>query len=114
MLVQCENCKRRSEIPTQPTTGKRLTCSVCGGDGQIIPDPNQKKQDETPFIIDRNRCIRCGITIPDIRLETKPETRLCIDCEYDRPADQGKRLAAEPLGSRADYKRDRASWKRSH
>ena len=141
MLVQCRGCKRRTEIAPQSTAGKRLACTVCGGSGDVIYGPNSKPVIsrpplksftpspppkpvisrptpkpvvETPFIIERNRCIRCGTTIPDIRLELKPETRLCIDCEHSRPTDQGKRIANEPLGSRSDYLRDRASWKRSH
>ena len=157
MLVQCRGCKRRTEIAPQSTVGKRLTCSVCGGSGDVIYRPNSKRVIsrpppkpvmpsaplksftpspppkpvmpsptlkslkpspppkpvvETPFTVKRYKCIRCGTIIPDTRLELNPKTRTCIDCE--RPINQGNRFANEPFGSRSDYMRDRASWKRSH
>ena len=68
----------------------------------------------TPNVIARNRCIRCGTIIPEIRLMSKPETRLCIDCEHGHPPTQGKRMIVEPLGTREAIRRERASFKRNH
>lgn len=113
MFVRCEACGREAKI-SEANRGKRLRCSHCGGVGKTIRWLSPEPVVETPSVIARDKCIRCGTIIPEIRLQSKPETRLCIDCEHSHPPTQTKRVVVEPLGSREAYKRDRASWKRSH
>ncbi len=71
---------------------------------------------QVPKTINRgeNECSRCGGEIPIARLDAVPGTTLCIKCASGGPSDDQKRFISEPLGSREDYKKDRASWKKTN
>jgi RNA polymerase-binding transcription factor DksA len=56
-------------------------------------------------------CLSCGEEIPEKRLEALPGTKLCVDCAASNPNENNRKRIAEPLGSRDDYKRDRARSK---
>jgi len=125
MIVECKNCNRRVEININSDQEYRLKCIECGNKGTIVSNKEYevdlliRKSEEysldRPQIIDPNICIRCGEIIPEIRLMSKPGTRLHLECEYDnKPSSDKKRFIHEPLGSREAFKRDRASWKKRH
>ena len=75
----------------------------------ISQPPNKK---ETTF--GRVSCEICGRIIPDKRIEAMPNTKVCVGCASNDPKGQKARSERETWGSRDDWKRDRASWKRSH
>lgn len=70
------------------------------------------KEEETAF--GRVSCEGCGRIIPDKRIESMPNTKLCVGCASNDPSGQKARTEKETWGSRDDWKRDRSSWKRSH
>ena len=57
-------------------------------------------------------CSKCGSWIPKERLAAVVGTRLCVHCASTDPSGQRNRREEETFGSRADWIRDRASWKR--
>jgi RNA polymerase-binding transcription factor DksA len=71
------------------------------GTRSIVP-PAQSKE-----------CTVCGRIIPPARLAAVPDTEFCVD-HADQWGRNPKRFIAEPLGTRDDWKRDRASWKKTN
>lgn len=117
----------------QPLVSK-LKCSACGCKGKVTlkiverkmsrlgPPPrtsiNAQKARRTPPAqissktpVSPGCCGACSSTIPWERLQAVPGTRYCVSCA-SLYSSVGKRMVPEPWGSRADWKRDRASWKR--
>lgn len=129
--VQCMKCKRKVEIRTIKS-GKRYRCTTCGGLGSItiseeLPDWLDRKLSRSKHVEEniesnsikknkleqpaRRHCIVCKAIIPSQRIETIPETQHCVRCASTSGAGAANRKADEPLGTRLDFKRDRASWK---
>ena len=63
---------------------------------------------------ERGYCASCGKPIPAARLDAVPGTRLCAICAEGDPSGSPNRRVSEPWGSRDAWKRDKASWKRTH
>jgi hypothetical protein len=57
-------------------------------------------------------CSKCGSLIPEERLRAVFGTTLCVRCASTDPSGQRNRRVEETFGSRADWMRDKASWKR--
>jgi RNA polymerase-binding transcription factor DksA len=93
-------------ISTPAGSSRRFRCSKCGGRGEI-----QISKTKRMGLV---RCVKCDALIPAARLEAVPDTTLCVNCAENDPSGRHDRRVAEPWGSRADYKRDRSSWKRTH
>ena len=113
----------------------KLRCSNCGCRGKVtfqIVERNKPRPRQLPRTDGKARvrsapsialsstaptreghCAACGSTIPLERLRTIPGTRYCVSCA-SRHSSAKKRMVSEPWGSREDWKRDRASWKRNH
>ncbi|MDB3892320.1 TraR/DksA C4-type zinc finger protein [Alphaproteobacteria bacterium] len=57
-------------------------------------------------------CQECGVEIPKERIIAEPATKHCIECAILLPTQ--KRTIEESWGSREDWRRDRASWKKTN
>jgi very-short-patch-repair endonuclease len=75
--------------------------------------PEQPKPQRSDAI-EGGYCAGCGKMIPAARLAAVPGTRLCVSCAEDDPCGSPSRSVSEPWGSRDAWKRDKASWKRTH
>lgn len=59
-------------------------------------------------------CSLCKIAIPTERLQKEPSTILCINCASKHPSSKKNRFIKDTFGSRKDYAKDRASWKKTN
>jgi len=59
-------------------------------------------------------CSLCKTAIPIERLQKEPSTILCINCASKHPSGKKNRFIKDTFGSRQDYAKDRASWKKTN
>lgn len=81
----------------------------------VKPHPPKRQQQTNLNIVKKSnssspKCVSCNQIIPYGRIMSEPLTKLCVKCAPN----EKKRKIRESWGSRADWKRDRSSWKRSH
>ncbi|MCG2839676.1 TraR/DksA C4-type zinc finger protein [Sandaracinobacter sp. RS1-74] len=123
----CPRCGHAGAPGSPVPAGRRLRCSVCDwrglpGEAASMPAPKAAPlPTEEPALFQAPSheepegspipCGRCGEDISEGRLKAMPATRLCTPCAAMAPVGQRARRAEE-WGSREDYRRDRASWKR--
>jgi len=87
-----------------------------------LPQPRRARRDAGPEpprsrtsgATDPGCCASCGKLIPAARLDAVPGTRLCVVCAEDDSSGSPNRRVSEPWGSRDDWNKDKASWKRTH
>jgi hypothetical protein len=142
-IIECTDCGHSAEIEIPAASTRRFRCSRCGGPGVVQEASlsnaglrpassrsagaplSQAKQTPSAAISGRPRsksssasghghCANCGKPIPDARLKAVPGTRLCVYCAENDLSGAPSRRVSEPWGSREAWKRDRASWKRTH
>ena len=80
MLVVCLDCGHCAQVSDQYRGKTNFKCKRCGGKGKIstLPEPIKNI---TPNVIPEGKCKKCGLEIPEIRLQSKPGVKFCIDCE---------------------------------
>ncbi len=73
---------------------------------------SENKKPSSDKTLSSRRCGSCGRNIYAKRLESLPGTQRCAECARSQPGNASTRYVPEPWGTRKDWKRDRASWKR--
>jgi hypothetical protein len=59
----------------------------------------------------RRFCKRCGVNIPERRLQALPNTRLCLDCSQEIGGDFKTYAVPENTGKPGSLKKNYGSWK---
>ena len=99
----------KSSFRKAPESGFGQESANCDPDKPVAVKP----VDENALFV-RVSCESCGRIIPEKRIEAMPGTKLCVGCANNNPAGQKARVESEPLGSRDDFRKDRASWQKSN
>ena len=111
VVMMCERCGHRGEVARALLeSGRRARCTRCAGTGREAASPPTGKG--APPI--PGGCMRCGKEIRQARLNAHPEAKHCITCAEVTGSGAANRHVRESWGSRADWSRDRNSWKRPH
>jgi hypothetical protein len=92
----------------------RLSCSSCGKRGPSIISKAPLNEASRAISDEANLCVACGIEIETKRIEVLPDTVYCKVCSELSGGGGKARVESEPLGSREDFRRDRASWQKSN
>lgn len=128
--VKCQACNHTASLNALllGSLGRRkLKCRVCGGAGKVTEEiplnevltkgpsvysPEDNKIDKKHTKVEQPLCSTCNRPINKKRLEALVYTDKCTECASKAPNNEQKRFIRETWGTRDDWKRDRASWKR--
>ena len=108
---KCNVCKKRNgtvytENPLQEFSSKSSKIP------QTSKSPNDIKSKSNTKQFRVGQCSSCGKNIHPGRLKANPGTKLCIDCAETSISGSKNRTTKASGGSRADWSRDRGSWRR--
>ena len=92
----------------------RLSCSGCGTKGPSIVSMAPLGEASRVSKNEEDLCVACGIEIEAERIKAIPNTLYCKVCAELSGGGSKARVESEPLGSRDDFRKDRASWQKSN
>lgn len=92
-MVKCNGCGKQAEVPEDDELISRtFRCSDCGKTTKI------------------KCCDYCQEPIDAKRLSAVPDASICISCKSGLEGDNFRQTVEEPLGSRADFRKDSGSY----
>ena len=107
---RCSVCKNTGELRLENPFQK--ACSELTKPSQTTKRSDGIKRKPNENQLKDGECSSCGKNIHPGRLKANPGTRLCIDCAENSVSGSKNRTVKDTWGSRADWARDKGSWRR--